>query len=76
MDIQNILMLLMVKGVGPAFIKKHKNRLAKEQSCEQIVNEFKPDELENINTYSQKAAARPLISFQQSRSCNFLFYVF
>lgn len=55
MDIQNILMLLMVKGVGPAFIKKHKNRLAKEQSCEQIVNEFKPDELENINTYSQKA---------------------
>lgn len=45
----------MVKGIGPAFIKKHKNRLVKEQSCEQIVSEYKPDELENLVIYGQKA---------------------
>lgn len=55
MDIRNILILLMVKGIGPAFIKKHMNRLVKELSCEQIVSKYKPEELENLVVYGQKA---------------------
>lgn len=45
----------MVKGIGPAFIKKHRDRLLKEESCDNIIKEFKPDELENIDCYTLKA---------------------
>lgn len=55
MDIKNILILSMVKGVGPAFLKKNYYRLIHEISCEQIVNEHKPEELDNIEKYAKVA---------------------
>lgn len=55
MDIRNILILLMAKGIGPAFIKKHKDRLSQEHTCDNIIKEHKPDELENIDAYAIKA---------------------
>ena len=55
MDIRNILILSMIKGIGPAFIKKYRDRLLKEESCDNIIKEHKPDELENIDAYAIKA---------------------
>ena len=48
MDIKNILILSMVKGIGPAFIKKNCHRLINDSSCDQIVKESKPEELDNL----------------------------
>jgi DNA processing protein len=45
----------MAKGIGPAFIKKHKDRLSQEHTCDNIIKEHKPDELENIDAYAIKA---------------------
>ncbi len=45
----------MVKGVGPAFLKKNYYRLIHESSCEKIVNEHKPEELGNIEKYAKIA---------------------
>ena len=55
MDIKNILILSMVKGIGPAFIKKNCHRLINDSSCDQIVKESKPEEVENIVTYAKTA---------------------
>ena len=51
MDIKNLLILSMVKNIGPAFIKKNRNRLSQIVSCEDIVNEVKPEELDNLIHY-------------------------
>ena len=51
MDIKNILMLTMVKGIGPAFIKKNRHRLLHIDSCEEIVSEIKPAEMDNLSHY-------------------------
>ena len=55
MDIRNILILSMVKGIGPAFIKKNCHRLINDSSCDQIVKESKPEELDNLVTYAKTA---------------------
>lgn len=55
MDIKNLLILSMVKNIGPAFIKKNISRISREQTCEAIVGDYKPEELGNIDNYAQKA---------------------
>ena len=55
MDIKNLLILSMVKNIGPAFIKKNLSRILQELSCEAIVEDFKPEELENIGNYAKIA---------------------
>ena len=55
MDIKNILILSMVKGIGPAFIKKNCHRLINDISCEQLVGESKPEELDNLVDYAKTA---------------------
>lgn len=55
MDIKNILILSMVKGIGPAFIKKNCHRLLNDSSCEQLVRESKPEELDNLVDYAKAA---------------------
>ena len=55
MDIRNILILSMVKGIGPAFMKKNCHRLINDSSCDQIVRESKPEELDNLVTYAKTA---------------------
>ena len=55
MDIKNILILSMVKGIGPAFIKKNCHRLINDSSCDQLVKESKPEELDNLVTYAKTA---------------------
>ena len=55
MDIKNILILSMVKGIGPAFIKKNCHRLINDRSCNQIVKESKPEELDDLVIYAKAA---------------------
>jgi len=55
MDIKNILILSMVKGVGPAFIKKNCHRLINDSSCDQLVRDSKPEELDNLVGYAKAA---------------------
>ena len=55
MDIKNLLILSMVKNIGPAFIKKNRHRLLQIVSCEEIVNEVKPDEFDNLSHYASVA---------------------
>lgn len=55
MDIKNILILSMVKGIGPAFIKKNCHRLINDSSCDQLVRESKPEELDNLAGYAKAA---------------------
>ena len=55
MDIKNILILSMVKGIGPAFIKKNCHRLINDSSCDQIIKESKPEELDNLVSYAKTA---------------------
>ena len=55
MDIRNLLILSMVKNIGPTFIKKNRIRLSQEYSCEPLVNEFRPEELYNLDQYAKAA---------------------
>ena len=55
MDIKNLLILSMVKNIGPAFIKKNRHKLSQIASCKEIVNEIKPEEMENLSHYSTVA---------------------
>lgn len=55
MLIRDLLTLSMTKGIGPAFIKKNRQRLSQEQSCEAIVNEYKPEEKVHLNEYAEEA---------------------
>ncbi len=55
MDIKNLLILSMVKNIGPAYIKKNIGRISRENSCEPIVREFKPEEMDNLDDYSKIA---------------------
>lgn len=55
MDIKNLLILSMVKNIGPAFIKKNLGRISQEDTCENIVREFKPEEMDNLDDYSKVA---------------------
>ncbi len=55
MDLRNILILSMVRNIGPAFIKKNRSRLLHENSCNSVVQEFQPDEEEFIDLYRKRA---------------------
>lgn len=55
MSIKDIIILTMVKGIGPAFIKKNCHRLINDSSCEQIIKEAKPEELDNLIGYAKTA---------------------
>lgn len=55
MDVKNVLMLTMVKNIGPAYIKKNRYRLSHVASCEEIVREVKPKEMDNISHYEMVA---------------------
>lgn len=55
MDIRNILILSMVRGVGPAFIKRNYSRLLQGVSCEQLVLEAKAEELDVLGDYARAA---------------------
>lgn len=55
MDIKNILVLSMVKGIGPAYIKKNRQKLLRDVSCETVVREDRPEEMDNLASYSRYA---------------------
>lgn len=55
MDIKNILILSMVKNIGPAFIKKNRQRLSQIASCEEIVSEVRSEEEEKLSHYATVA---------------------
>ena len=60
MNIKNLLILSMVKHVGPAYVKKNIARLSQESDCIKIVHEVSPSELDNLDYYAQ--AAEEIIS--------------
>jgi DNA processing protein len=55
MNIKDLLMLSMVKNIGPAFIKKNRSILQNVESCEIFLSEYKTDELESLSLYQNKA---------------------
>ena len=55
MDFKNLLILSMVKNIGPAFIKKNRHRLSQIASCEEIVKEVKPEDSDNLSHYGTVA---------------------
>ena len=56
MDIKNLLMLSMVKGIGPASIKKKRYQLLQEKSCETFLSsEGKDIEKEDLKLYANEA---------------------
>ena len=55
MKTKDILVLSMIKGVGPATIKKNIHRLKTEISAYDLIRELNPVELENISTYEKEA---------------------
>ena len=55
MDIRNILILSMVKNIGPAFIKKNRALLSQENSCEAFIKEFRPKEVDSLVQYAKTA---------------------
>lgn len=55
MKTKDILILTMVKGIGPATIKKNIHRLKSDINAYDLIRELKPVELENISTYENDA---------------------
>lgn len=55
MTTRNIIALSMVKGIGPAYIKKIANRLSTSNGIEDFIKEKNPSEKDNIGIYFQKA---------------------
>lgn len=55
MKTKDILILSMVKGVGPATIKKNIQKLKSDIDLHDLVRELKPEELENISAYEVEA---------------------
>lgn len=55
MATKDILILTMVKGIGPATIKKNINRLKNGINAYDLIRELKPVELENLSTYENDA---------------------
>lgn len=52
---KDILILTMVKGIGPATIKKNIHRLKSGINAYDLIRELKPVELENLSTYENDA---------------------
>ena len=57
MDAKNIIMLSMVKGIGPVFIKRNIDRLLTDTSCRTLIQENRPEEMQSIDNYSSEADA-------------------
>lgn len=55
MKTKEILVLSMIKGIGPATIKKNIHRLKSDINAYDLVRELKPEELKNITTYENEA---------------------
>lgn len=55
MDIKNILALSMIKGIGPAFIKRNINRIASDTNCYALVEEHKAEQVERVSACLEKA---------------------
>lgn len=55
MNTKDLLMLSMIKNIGPAFIKKNRCIFLQDVSCEQFVNDSFPEEKENIIKYAKAA---------------------
>lgn len=55
MNTKDILVLTMVKGIGPATIKKNIHRLKSGINAYDLIRELKPVELENLSTYENDA---------------------
>lgn len=55
MDIKNLLALSMIKGIGPAFIKRNLNRIKSDIDCSSIIKEYKPDQSGKISDYLNEA---------------------
>lgn len=55
MDIKNILALSMIKGVGPAFIKRNISRVIADTDCYALVKEYKAEQIENVSACLEKA---------------------
>lgn len=55
MDIKNILALSMIKGIGPAFIKRNINRIASDTNCYALVEEHKAEQIESVSACLEKA---------------------
>ena len=55
MDIKNLLALSMIKGIGPAFVKRNLNRIKSGIDCSSIIKEYKPDQSGNISVYLNEA---------------------
>lgn len=51
MTIKDILILSMIKGIGPAFIKRHIDRIQSDTDCDTIIKEYNNDEVGNISKY-------------------------
>lgn len=55
MDIKNILALSMIKGIGPAFIKRNISRIASDTDCYALVEEYKAEQTESVSDCLEKA---------------------
>lgn len=55
MTTKDILVLTMVKGLGPASIKKNIHRLKSDIDSHNLIRELKPKELMNLSTYENNA---------------------
>lgn len=55
MKTKEILVLSMIKGIGPATIKKNIHRLKSDINAYDLIRELKPEELKNIPTYENEA---------------------
>ncbi len=55
MNITNLLVLSMVKGIGPAFIKRNLTRIMSDNDCLSLISEKKPDQVDYIPQLSAEA---------------------
>lgn len=55
MNIRNLLALSMIKGIGPAFIKRNLSRIISDNDCYSIIKEYKPEHEEEISLCLEQA---------------------
>lgn len=55
MSTKDIIIITMVKGIGPATIKKNIHRLKSNINASDLIKELKPAELDNLSTYENDA---------------------
>lgn len=55
MKTRDLLILLQIKGIGPAFIMKNRTRLSQMPDYTSLIPEFKPEETKFLSLYESKA---------------------